>query len=75
MSRAAIIPTGDDRYVSLAEAGALFGVSPETLRRRISDGSLPANRGGYNLIRVLLSNVAKLFPPIPTVDPDDYTMW
>lgn len=63
MPKAAAIPADGDRYVSLAEAAALFGVSPETLRRRISEGVLPANKGGYNLIRVLLSNVAKLFRP------------
>lgn len=74
-SAAAAIPAEGDRYVSLAGAGAIFGVSPETLRRRISDGSLPANKGGYNLIRVLLSNVARLFPPIPAVDPEDYERW
>lgn len=75
MPKAAAIPADGDRYVSLAEAAALFGVSAETLRRRISEGVLPANKGGYNLIRVLLSNVAKLFPPMPTVDPDDYPEW
>ena len=72
---AAAIPVEGDRYVSLAEAGELFGVSQETLRRRISEGALPAVKGGYNLIRVLLSDVAKLFPPMPTVDPDDYAWW
>lgn len=72
---AAAIPVEGDRYVSLAEAGELFSVSQETLRRRISEGALPAVKGGYNLIRVLLSDVAKLFPPMPTADPDDYQRW
>lgn len=72
---AAAIPVEGDRYVSLAEAGELFSVSQETLRRRIREGALPAVKGGYNLIRVLLSDVAKLFPPMPTVDPDDYVKW
>lgn len=72
MPKAVAIPTGDDCYVSLADAAEFYGVSPETLRRRIGEGALPAVKGGYNLIRVLLSDVAKLFPPISTVDPDGY---
>ncbi len=72
---AAAIPAEGDRYVSLAEAGELYGVSQETLRRRIREGALPAVKGGYNLIRVLLSDVAKLFPPLPAVDPEDYVTW
>lgn len=72
---AAAIPVEGDRYVSLAQAGELFSVSQETLRRRIREGALPAVKGGYNLIRVLLSDVAKLFPPMPTADPDDYQRW
>lgn len=69
------LPLEEVEYISLTEAARRYGVSYDTLRRRISEGKLPAVRGGYKLIRVLAKDVAKLFPPIPTLDPDDYSRW
>ena len=69
------LPFEEIEYISLKEAARRYGVSYDTLRRRISEGKLPAVKGGYKLIRVLAKDVAKLFPPIPTVDPADYPRW
>lgn len=69
------LPFEEVEYISLKEAARRYGVSYDTLRRRISEGKLPAVKGGYKLIRVLAKDVAKLFPPIPTVDPADYGQW
>lgn len=53
-------------YESLQEAAARWDVSVKTLRRRISEGALPAYRSG-RLIRVKREDVDKLFHRIPTV--------
>ena len=39
-------------WLSLQQAAAIYGVSVDTLRRRISAGKLPASRFGVRLIRV-----------------------
>ncbi len=54
-----------DEYIGLAEAAAHWGVSVRTVRRAISDGSLPAYRV-RNLVRVKMADVAVAFQPIPT---------
>ena len=59
-------------YVSLVEAARIYGVSVDTLRRRISTGELPAVKSGYKLIRVRLSDLDKVFRPIPTTSRDHY---
>lgn len=69
------LPVEEIEYISLKEAARRYGVSYDTLRRRISEGKLPAVKGGYKLIRVLAKDVAKLFPPIPTLDPSEYGQW
>jgi excisionase family DNA binding protein len=54
------------KMVTLAAAAELYGITEKTLRRRISDGLLPAYRVGPRLIRVKPSDVEKLFTRIPT---------
>jgi excisionase family DNA binding protein len=39
-------------WLSLQQAAAIYGVSVDTLRRRIRHGQLPASRFGQRLIRV-----------------------
>ena len=55
-------------WLSLQQAAALYGVSVDTLRRRIAAGRLPASRFGERLIRVRAEDLDRLFRPIPTGD-------
>jgi excisionase family DNA binding protein len=52
---------------SLAEAAQVYGVSARTIRRRISDGTVPGYRVGPRLIRVSLEELAQALAVIPTV--------
>ncbi len=54
-------------WVSLQQASAVYGVSVDTLRRRIRLGELPASRFGKRLIRVRTRDLDRLFRDIPTV--------
>lgn len=56
-------------WLSLQQASAVYGVSVDTLRRRIRHGQLPASRFGQRLIRVRTEDLDRLFRPIPTVRP------
>jgi excisionase family DNA binding protein len=56
-------------WLSLQQAAAIYGISVDTLRRRIAHGRLPASRFGARLIRVRVDDLDKLFRPIPTVHP------
>lgn len=56
-------------WLSLQQAAHAYGVSVDTLRRRIRHGQLPASRFGQRLIRVRTQDLDKLFRPIPTVRP------
>ncbi|MCC6498336.1 MAG: helix-turn-helix domain-containing protein [Propionibacteriaceae bacterium] len=56
-------------WVSLQQAALMYGVSVDTLRRRIAHGYLPASRFGGRLIRVRIEDLEHLFRPIPTVRP------
>lgn len=56
-------------WVSLQQSALLYGVSVDTLRRRIAHGHLPASRFGGRLIRVRLEDLERLFRPIPTIRP------
>lgn len=51
-------PHGLSRLLSVAEASAVLGVSPDTVRRRIESGDLAAFRDG-RIIRVAESEVAR----------------
>ncbi len=55
-------------WLSLQQAAALYGVSVDTLRRRIAAGRLPACRFGERLIRVRAEDLDRLFRPIPIGD-------
>lgn len=57
------------RHLTLREAADWYGVSERTLRRRISEGRLPAVRLGPRSIRVRAEDVEALAVPIPTTDP------
>ncbi|WP_166390344.1 helix-turn-helix transcriptional regulator [Nocardioides ochotonae] len=51
--------------ISLREAAAELGVSVDTIRRRIADGTLPAERIGPRLLRVRRSDVEAIARPVP----------
>ena len=54
--------------ISLQEAAIELGVSVDTIRRRIADGSLPAVRTGPRLLRVSRAVVEALSTPVPTAE-------
>lgn len=53
-------------YMSLKDAATRYGVSERTIRRRISEGKLPAYRVGPRSIRVAAADLEALATPIPT---------
>lgn len=55
----------DDLWLSVKDAADLFGTSTKTIRRRISDGSLPAYRFGAKSIVIKRSDLDALIRPIP----------
>jgi excisionase family DNA binding protein len=55
------------RFISIPDAAELLGCHPKTLRRRVSDGTLPAYKMGH-LYRLDLDEVEAAFRRIPTVD-------
>ena len=55
-------------WLSLQQAAARYGVSVDTLRRRIAEGRLPASRFGVRLIRVRVEDLERLYRPIPVGD-------
>lgn len=56
--------------ISIQDAADLLGVSTDTVRRRIADGSLAAYRIGPRLLRVDRSQVEALARPVPTAGGD-----
>lgn len=52
-------------WLSLQQAAAVYGVSVDTLRRRVAAGELPASRCGARLIRVRVDDLDRMFRPIP----------
>jgi len=59
-------PAPAQTYETISQAAERRGVCPRTIRRRISDGRLPAYRLGDHLIRLRPEQVdAVLFRPIP----------
>lgn len=54
------------KHITIGEAAARYAVSTKTIRRRISDGTLPAVYASKRLIRVREDHVDALFRPIPT---------
>ena len=55
-------------WLSLQQAASIYGVSVDTLRRRISAGKLPASRFGVRLIRVRAEDVDRLYRRVPVGD-------
>jgi excisionase family DNA binding protein len=55
------------KLVPLTEAARLYDVSPRTIRRRISDGTVTGYRIGPRLIRVDMAELAQALAVIPTV--------
>ena len=62
-------------WLSLQQAAAIYGVSVDTLRRKIAHGQLPASRFGVRLIRVRAQDLDRLYRPIPTVQPPIRRVW
>jgi excisionase family DNA binding protein len=56
--------TGDSEAVTIMEAAIYLGVSQKTIRRRISDGTLPAYRVAGGSIRILAKDVIALKIPV-----------
>ncbi|MEZ5116965.1 MAG: helix-turn-helix domain-containing protein [Candidatus Nanopelagicales bacterium] len=52
-------------YLTIRQAAEILGVHQRTVRRRISDGSLPAYRLGPQLIRIRPDDLARLGRRIP----------
>jgi excisionase family DNA binding protein len=55
-------------WLSLQQAALIYGVSVDTLRRRIAAGKLPASRFGVRLIRVRIEDLERLYRRIPSGD-------
>lgn len=55
-------------YVSLEEAAEILSVSTKTIRRRISDGTIPAYHCGRRPIRIRLEDLEGALRRIPAVD-------
>ena len=55
-------------YVSVDEAAAVMSVSAKTIRRRISDGTIPAYHCGNRPIRIKLDDLEAALERIPAVN-------
>lgn len=53
-------------YVSLEEAAQMMSLSTRTIRRRISDGTIPAYQCGSRPIRIRLDELEAALRPIPS---------
>lgn len=51
-------------WVSLQQAALIYGISVDTLRRRIATGVLPASRIGARIIRVRIEDLDRVCRPI-----------
>ncbi len=54
-------------YLSLDEAAEVMSLSTRTIRRRISDGTIPAYGYGRRSIRIRLDELEAALRPIPCV--------
>lgn len=64
MSQNRNLPT----YLSIDEAATVMSVSTKTIRRRISDGTIPAYHCGHRSIRIKLEDLEAALERIPTVN-------
>lgn len=55
------------QMITIAEAAQTYGVHPNTIRRHVAAGRLPAVRVGPRLLRVDAADVEALAQPVPTV--------
>lgn len=55
--------------LTVREAAQLLRVGPETIRRRIRDGSLPACHLGTRAIRIRSKDLQGLAAPVPVAEP------
>jgi excisionase family DNA binding protein len=62
MSRKKELPT----YVSLEEAAEIMSLSSRTIRRRISDGTIPAYQCGRRPIRIRLDELEAALRRVPS---------
>lgn len=62
MSRKRELPV----YVSLEEAADMMSLSTKTIRRRISDGTIPAYQCGRRPIRIRLDELEAALRRIPS---------
>ncbi len=62
MTRKTELPT----YLSLEEATEIMSLSTRTIRRRISDGSIPAYQCGRRPIRIRLDQLEAALRRIPS---------
>jgi excisionase family DNA binding protein len=53
-------------YVSLEEAAEMMSLSTRTIRRRISDGTIPAYHCGRRAIRIRLDELESALRRIPS---------
>lgn len=53
----------DEEFVTVAEAAALLGVAPSTIRRWIREGDLPAHRIGRRRVALRRADLASLITP------------
>lgn len=53
-------------YVSLEEAAEMMSLSTRTIRRRISDGTIPAYQCGRRSIRLRLDEIESALRRIPS---------
>jgi len=53
-------------YLSLEEAAAVMSLSTKTIRRRISDGTIPAYQCGRRNIRIRLNDLEAAFRKLPS---------
>lgn len=56
-------------YITLEEAARITHQSAKTIRRRVSDGTLPAYRMGPRSIRVRLEDLEAATRRIPAAEP------
>jgi excisionase family DNA binding protein len=61
VSRQRVLPV----YLSIEEAAEVMSLSTKTIRRRISDGSIPAYRCGRRNIRIRLDELEAAFRKLP----------
>lgn len=62
-------PMRTTKYVTLAQAADILGQSVKTVRRRISDGTLPAYRVGPRSIRLRVEDLEISCRRIPSARP------